>query len=165
MKFKGRVWKFGNNIDTDVILPAKYCNTIDPKELAIHCMEGIFPEFSKKINKGDIIVGEENFGCGSSREVAPLSIKSAGISCVIAKSFGRIFFRNAINIGLPIFETEEIKKLENHHIIEVNGEKGKIINLTTGEEIKIKPMPNFIRQIIEKGGLLAYIKERDTQKV
>jgi len=161
MKFKGRVWKFGDNIDTDVILPAKYCNTIDPKELALHCMEGIFPGFSGKIKKGDIIVGGENFGCGSSREVAPLSIKSVGISCVVAKSFGRIFFRNAINIGLPIFETEEIEKLGNNHLIQVDGEKGRIINLTTGNQIKIKPMPEFIRQIIEKGGLLAYIKGRN----
>jgi len=159
MTIKGKVWKFKDNIDTDVIIPARYLNTSDPKELALHCMEDYNPEFIKKLNKGDIIVAGENFGCGSSREHAPIAIKEAGVSCVIAKSFARIFFRNAINIGLPIFESSEIADECNQgDILEIETKAGIIKNVINNKIYKIKPLPDFIQNIISLGGLKEYVK-------
>jgi len=159
MILKGNVWKFGDHIDTDVIIPARYLNTSDPEELASHCMEDYGRDFIKNIQSGDIIVAGENFGCGSSREHAPIAIKAAGISCVIAKSFARIFFRNAINIGLPIFEsTEAFEQSRQDDVIEVNTEQGIIDNLSNNKRFKIKPLPDFIQNIISAGGLVEYVK-------
>jgi len=158
-KIKGRVWKYGDNINTDEIIPARYLNTIDPQELARHCMEDLDESFASKVKPGDILVGGTNFGCGSSREHAPISIKAAGISCVIAASFARIFFRNAINIGLPIIESEKAAlNIHSGDNIEVNVEVGKIINLTREEEYKIVPYPPFMKELIGSGGLMNYIK-------
>lgn len=159
MILKGNVWKFGDNIDTDVIIPARYLNTSDSDELASHCMEDYDKDFMKKMKPGDIIVAGENFGCGSSREHAPIAIKAAGISCVIAKSFARIFFRNAINIGLPIFESiEAFEQSRQGDAIEVNTEQGIIDNLSKNKKFKIKPLPDFIQNIISAGGLVEYVK-------
>lgn len=156
---KGRAWKYGDNIDTDVIIPARYLNTTDPEELAKYCMEDIDKNFAKNVQKGDIIIAGENFGCGSSREHAVISIKNIGVSCVIAKSFARIFFRNAINIGLQVFEIPElIDKTKNHDIIEIR--KTTIRNISTGEMYQIKTYPDFIQEIIAKGGLVNYTKEK-----
>lgn len=160
MIFKGNTWKFGDHIDTDVIIPARYLNTSDPKELASHCMEDYDKEFIKKIKSGDIIVAGENFGCGSSREHAPIAIKEAGISCVIAKSFARIFFRNAINIGLPIFESSEtFEQSKQGDILEVDSEAGIIKNFRNNKEFQINPLPDFILSIISVGGLVEYTKQ------
>jgi len=160
MIIKGKVWKFKDNIDTDVIIPARYLNTSDPKELALHCMEDCNPEFVKKMNQGDIIVAGKNFGCGSSREHAPIAIKGAGVSCVIAKSFARIFFRNAINIGLPIFESEEaVDQCLPGDLLEVDTEKGIIKNLSKDKVCKTSPLPEFIQRIISVGGLREYVKK------
>jgi len=164
MKFKGKAWTFKDNIDTDVIIPARYLNTTDPKELAAHCMEDVDPDFSKKVNEGDIIVAGKNFGCGSSREHAPLAIKSAGVSCVVAKSFARIFYRNAINIGLPILECEEcVEEIDAGHQLEIDTDKGIISNLTTGKTYTAKPFPKFINEIIKAGGLMSYAKKVDKE--
>ena len=161
MTLKGRAWKFGKNIDTDAIIPARHCNTSDPKELAKHCMEDADPEFVKKMKPGDLIVADSNFGCGSSREVAPISIKAAGASAVIAKSFARIFFRNALNIGLPILEcAEAVDGIREGDEIEVDTAAGLIRILTTGSEFHAAPFPEFIQRIIDRGGLLAYVEER-----
>jgi len=155
MEFRGKSWKFGANIDTDVIIPAVHLYTTDPKILAKHCMEGIDPNFYEKVNAGDMIVADDNFGCGSSREHAPVAIQAAGISCVVAKSFSRIFFRNSINIGFPIFESKEAPdKIESGDELVVNSEKGLIINVTRKEEYKTLIYPDFINSIILKGGLL-----------
>jgi len=160
MTIKGKVWKFKDNIDTDVIIPARYLNTSDPKELALHCMEDYNPEFIKKLNRGDIIVAGENFGCGSSREHAPIALKTAGVSCVIAKSFARIFFRNAINIGLPIFESEEIAdQCSEGDLLKVDTVKGIIENINKNRTYKLNPLPAFIQNIISLGGLTGYVKE------
>jgi len=157
MIFKGKVWKFGDNIDTDIIIPARYLNTTELKELATHCMEPLIEDFSKKVNKGDIIVAGKNFGCGSSREHAPLAIKSAGISCIIAESFARIFFRNSINMGLPVVELADASKYFNQNDeVEINLTDGIIVNLTRNEKYKIKPFPKFLQNIINSGGLLNY---------
>ena len=160
MIIKGKVWKFKDNIDTDVIIPARYLNTSDPKELALHCMEDYDSEFIKKMNQGDIIVAGRNFGCGSSREHAPIALKAAGVSCIIAQSFARIFFRNAINIGLPIFESEEIvvQCLEGD-FLEVDSVRGIINNVNKDKTYKLKPLPAFIQNIIFLGGLREYVKE------
>ncbi|MDD4363112.1 MAG: 3-isopropylmalate dehydratase small subunit [Atribacterota bacterium] len=160
MIIKGRIWKFGDHIDTDVIIPARYLNTSDPKELASHLMEDYEEGFNKKIKQGDIFVAGENFGCGSSREHAPIAIKAAGISCVIAKSFARIFYRNSINIGLPIFESTEVfNKSAEGDILEIYPETGNIKNLSNAMEFKINPMPAFIQNIISSGGLVEYTKK------
>jgi len=160
MIFKGIIWKFGDHIDTDVIIPARYLNTSDPEELASHCMEDYDKDFVKKIKAGDIIVAGENFGCGSSREHAPIAIKEAGISCVIAKSFARIFFRNAINIGLPIFESSEtFEQSKQEDMLEVDSEVGVIKNFRNNKEFQINPLPDFIRSIISAGGLVEYTKK------
>lgn len=158
MQIKGKVWKFGSNIDTDVIIPARYLNTSDPSELAKHCMENIDKDFVKKIEKGDIIVAGKNFGCGSSREHAPVSIKAAGISCVIAKTFARIFYRNAINTGLLIVECPEASdKIERENIVRINIHAGKIENLTKKEEYLTTPFPPFMQKLIAAGGLMPYV--------
>ena len=160
MKANGKVFKYGDNVDTDVIIPARYLNTSDAKELAAHCMEDIDTEFVKNVSEGDIMVAGWNFGCGSSREHAPLVIKTCGTGCVIAKSFARIFYRNAINIGLAILECEEaaddIKSGDN---VSVDFDTGVITNHTTGRTYKAQPFPEFIQNIIKKGGLLASIEK------
>jgi 3-isopropylmalate dehydratase, small subunit len=157
---KGTVIKYGNNVDTDVIIPARYLNTSDPKELAAHCMEDIDLEFSKKVKPGDIIVGGKNFGCGSSREHAPLAIKTSGISCVIAETFARIFYRNAINIGLPILECiEAAQNIKNGDEVSVDLTTGIITNITKNETYQAVPFPAFMQEIITANGLLNYIKK------
>ena len=161
MKFKGRVWKFGPNIDTDAIIPACYLNVTDPEELAQHCMENENPKFGKEVKEGDMIVAETNFGCGSSREHAPIAIKAKGISCVIAKSFARIFYRNAFNMGLPIIESDEaVDGIQDGHELEVDLEKGEIKNETTGQHFKASPIPPFMQEIIDAGGLMEHIAKR-----
>jgi len=160
MIIKGKVWKFKDNIDTDVIIPARYLNTSDPEELALHCMEDYNAEFAKKVNQGDIIVAGKNFGCGSSREHAPIALKVAGIACIIAQSFARIFFRNAINIGLPIFESEEVaEQCSEGDLLEVDTAKGIIKNLNQDKIYKTNLLPEFIQRIITMGGLREYVKE------
>ena len=159
MNTQGKVFKYPDNVDTDVIIPARYLNTSDAKELALHCMEDIDTEFVKNVNKGDIMVAGWNFGCGSSREHAPLVIKTCGTGCVIAKSFARIFYRNAINIGLPILECPEAAEAINAgDEVEVNFDTGVITDKTTGKSYKAQPFPEFIQNIIAKGGLLASLK-------
>ena len=161
MHFKGGTWKFGNDIDTDAIIPARYLNTSDPAELAKHCMEDADPEFYNKVKTGDIIVAEKNFGCGSSREHAPICIKEAGVSCVIAKSFARIFYRNSVNIGLPIFESAEaVDGITEGDQVEVIASEGVIRNLTTGKEYTFKALPEFMQQLMQNGGLMHYVAER-----
>lgn len=161
MIYKGSAWKFGRDIDTDVIIPARYLKTSDPVELGKHCMEDADPEFVNKISRGDIIVAEENFGCGSSREHAPIAIKAAGISCVIAKSYARIFYRNAINTGLPILESvEAVDNIGAGNEIQIDTDKGEITNLTTGKVYSAKPFPEFISNIIKQGGLINYVREK-----
>ena len=161
MKAKGYVHKYGDNIDTDVIIPARYLNTANHKELASHCMEDIDKDFVNKVQKGDIIVGGENFGCGSSREHAPIAIKESGISCVIAYSFARIFYRNAINIGLPIIECPEASKgIENGDDVEVDFDSGIIYNRTKGTEFKGQAFPPFMQKIIAAEGLINYINNK-----
>ena len=160
MKAHGRVHKYGNNVDTDVIIPARHLNTQDHKELASHCMEDIDKDFINKVQQGDIMVAGDNFGCGSSREHAPIAIKAAGIDCVIANTFARIFYRNAINIGLPIMECPEAsEKIEAGDEVEVDFDSGVIKNLTKGEEYKAHPFPESIQKIIKAGGLLNSIAE------
>lgn len=164
MIFKGKAWVFKDNIDTDVIIPARYLNTTDNKELASHCMEDLVPDFSAKVREGDIIVAGNNFGCGSSREHAPLAIKSAGIGCVVASSFARIFYRNSINIGLSILECEEaVENIKTGDELKINTDEGIISNVTTGEAFKAGPFPEFIKGIINAGGLLSYAKEVDKE--
>jgi len=162
MKFKGNAWKFGPDVDTDAIVPARYLNTSDPKELAKHCMEdSTNPEFMKKMKPGDIIVAEKNFGCGSSREHAPIAIKAAGVSCVVAKSFARIFYRNSFNMGLPIFESPEaVEGINEGDEIAVDADAGIIRNLTTSKEFKATPVPPFMQELIAAGGLMAYTKKK-----
>ena len=161
MLIKGRVWKFNNDIDTDIIIPARYLNTSDPVVLAKHLMEGIDSDFARKVKPGDIIVAGKNFGCGSSREHAPIAIKAAGIRAVIAKSFARIFYRNAFNIGLPIFESEEgSEKIRETDEVEIDADKGVLRNLSTQEEYKANPIPPFMQELINAGGLIEWTKKR-----
>ncbi|MCL2019339.1 MAG: 3-isopropylmalate dehydratase small subunit [Oscillospiraceae bacterium] len=161
MNAQGTVHKYGDNVDTDVIIPARYLNTTDHAELAAHCMEDIDTDFVKKVQKGDIMVGENNFGCGSSREHAPIAIKASGISCVVASSFARIFYRNAINIGLPIMECPEAaKKIKAGDKVSVNFDTGEIVNNTTGEKFTSEPFPEFIKEIINAEGLINYVKNK-----
>jgi 3-isopropylmalate/(R)-2-methylmalate dehydratase small subunit len=158
---KGKVFKYGANVDTDAIIPARYLNISEPSDLAKHAMEGIDLEFVKRVKPGDIIVATTNFGSGSSREHAPLAIRAAGISCVIAKSFARIFFRNAINIGLPLLECEEaVDKTEAGDVLEVDLSSGRIKNLTKGMIFVSKPYPEFMAELISAGGLIEYTKKR-----
>jgi 3-isopropylmalate/(R)-2-methylmalate dehydratase small subunit len=161
MKAKGKAIKYGNNVDTDVIIPARYLNSSDPDELAMHCMEDIDADFSSKVDKGDIIVAAKNFGCGSSREHAPIAIKAAGISCVVAKTFARIFYRNAINIGLPILECEELyENTDEGDRLEIDFDSGEIRNITKNKTFKTQPFPAFMQEIIENDGLVGYIKSK-----
>ncbi len=161
MIYRGKAWKFGADVDTDAIIPARYLNTSDPAELAKHCMEDADPEFPAKVQPGDIIVAGKNFGCGSSREHAPIAIKAAGVSCVIAKSFARIFYRNAFNIGLPIFESPEAAEgIREGDEVAVDAGRGVIQNLTRGEEYRATPVPEFMQQIIAAGGLINYVARR-----
>jgi 3-isopropylmalate dehydratase small subunit len=161
MIYKGRVWKFGDNIDTDAIIPARYLNTSDPGELAAHCMEDADPEFVRKIKPGDIILGGENFGCGSSREHAPIAIKAAGISCVIAKSFARIFYRNSFNMGLPIFESVQLwEAISEGEEISLDSSQGLISTLTGNKMFSINPIPAFMEQLIADGGLMKHIAKK-----
>ena len=158
---KGIVFKFGDNVDTDVIIPARYLNSSDPKELATHCMEDIDPEFVNKVSQGDIIVATKNFGCGSSREHAPIAIKAAGVSCVIAETFARIFFRNAINIGLPIIECPEAaKRIDEGDEVEVDFDSGIITNQTKKETYQGQAFPPFMQKIIDCEGLVNYINQQ-----
>ena len=161
MDIKGKAWKYGDDVDTDVIIPARYLNTSDPKELAKHCMEDIDEDFVDKMEEGDLIVAEDNFGCGSSREHAPLAIKAAGVSCVIANSFARIFYRNAINIGLPIMEcAKAVAAIDEGDEIEVDVDAGTIYNLTKDEQYQAVAFPDFMQELINKGGLINYVKEK-----
>ena len=161
MKATGTVFKYGDNVDTDVIIPARYLNTSDPKELASHCMEDIDLDFAKKVQQGDIIVANKNFGCGSSREHAPISIKESGVSCVIASTFARIFYRNAINIGLPILECDEaVKGIDAGDKVEVNFDTGVITNLTKNQQYQGQAFPEFMQKIINNNGLVQYIKNK-----
>ena len=161
MKLRGKVHKYGANVDTDAIIPARYLNISDAAELAKYCMEGIDPDFVARVQPGDIIVAGTNFGCGSSREHAPLCIKAAGVSCVIAASFARIFYRNAINIGLPILECEEAAQAsEAGDILEVELATGEIVNTTKGLTFKAKPYPEFMLELVAAGGLVEYTKRR-----
>lgn len=160
MKANGKVFVYGDNVDTDVIIPARYLNSSDPKHLASHCMEDLDASFAGTVRPGDIIVGGGNFGCGSSREHAPLAIKSSGVSCVIAKSFARIFYRNSINIGLPILECPQAAgKIRQGDEISVDFDSGVIVNQTTGEKYQAEPFPEFIREIIKADGLLNSLKK------
>ena len=158
MKAQGRVFLYGDNVDTDVIIPARYLNTSEEKLLAEHCLEDLDPTFVKRVRTGDVIVAGENFGCGSSREHAPLVIKTCGVSCVIAKSFARIFYRNAINIGLPILECPQCEEIKEGDEVAIDFDKGVVQDLTTGKEYAVKPFPPFIQEIIRAGGLLSSLK-------
>ena len=159
--FRGKAWKFGDHVDTDVIIPARYLNAPEPSELAKHCMEDIDMSFAGTVQAGDIMVGGWNFGCGSSREHAPVAIQASGISCVIAASFARIFYRNSINIGFPILECPEASEaIKAGDIVTVDTETGKIVDETTGQTFEAKPFPPFIQKIVESGGLLSYLKEK-----
>jgi 3-isopropylmalate dehydratase small subunit len=161
MIFKGKVWKFGDNVDTDAIIPARYLTTSDPQELAAHCMEDADPNFVARMKAGDIILGGENFGCGSSREHAPIAIKAAGISCVVAKSFARIFYRNAFNMGLPIFESRELgDAIKEGEKITVDSARGTITVIKDNKSFKINPIPPFMEQLITDGGLMKHIARK-----
>ena len=161
MKALGHVFKYGDNVDTDVIIPARYLNSSDPAELATHCMEDIDKEFVNKVHKGDIIVAEKNFGCGSSREHAPLCLKTAGVSCIIAETFARIFYRNSINIGLPIIECPEAAKaIAAGDEVEVDFDSGVITDKTTGQSFQGQAFPEFMQKIITAGGLVNYINQK-----
>lgn len=161
LSIRGKVYRAGENVNTDVIMPGRWCHLTDDEELAKHCMEDYDDKFLQKINRGDVIVADDNFGCGSSREVAPLSIKSAGIAAVVARSFARIFYRNCINIGLPIFESPACAEItEEGDELEIDMFGGKIKNLTKGKEFTFTPFPPFMKTIIEKGGLAGWVKEK-----
>ncbi len=162
MILEGKVWRYGDNVDTDVIIPARYLNTADPKELAMHCMEDIDTTFAKEVQEGDIIVADKNFGCGSSREHAPVAIKASGVPVVVADSFARIFYRNGINIGLPLLEIgEAVKNFKAGDKIRIDVNAGTIENLNTGVVCKSQPLPGFIQDIAKAGGLVNYVKEND----
>ena len=159
MKCRGKVIKYGNNVDTDVIIPARYLNTSEPAELAKHCMEDLDKDFAKKLNKGGIIVAGKNFGCGSSREHAPISLKAAGVSCIIASTFARIFYRNSINIGLPILECPEASAgIADGDEVEIDFDTGVISDRTSGKEYKAMPFPAFMQEIVASDGLINYIR-------
>lgn len=157
---EGKVWRYGDNIDTDVIIPARYLNTFDPKELASHCMVDIDETFAKEVKPGDIMVGGKNFGCGSSREHAPVAIKASGVPVIIAASFARIFYRNGINVGLPLLEIgSDVEKIHKGDRLSVDLSTGTVRNLTTGDVFKAPPLPGFIQDIAKAGGLINYVKE------
>lgn len=157
----GKVWRYGDNVDTDVILPARYLNTADPQELAAHCMEDIDPAFAGGVRPGDVIVAGRNFGCGSSREHAPVAIKASGVSCVIAESFARIFYRNALNIGLPLVELGgAVSGISGGDTVRVDLARGTVEDVTTGEGFRVQPLPEFIQEIARAGGLIEYTREQ-----
>ena len=161
MKFKGKIHKFGDDVNTDEIIPAKYLVTTNPKELAKHCLEGRNKNFARKVKPGDIVVAGRNFGCGSSREHAPLAIKGCGVSCVIAASFARIFFRNCINMGLPILESREVTRdARQNDVFKVDLGKGEIKNITRKKVYRVQPFPKFLQRIISSGGLIKYVSRR-----
>ena len=160
MTRSGKAWKFGDNIDTDQIIQARYLVTSDPDELGKHCMEDADPEFARKVRVGDVLVGERNFGCGSSREHAPIAIKAAGVSAVIARSYARIFYRNAINLGLPLFETPDASRIERGDDLEINPVTGEIKNLTRNETYRATPLPPFAQEIMAAGGLMKYVAKK-----
>jgi len=165
VSFRGHAHKYGADVNTDVIIPARYLNTSDPQELAQHCMEDEDPEFVRRVRPGDIIVADTNFGCGSSREHAPIAIKAAGVSCVIAKSFARIFYRNSINLALPVLECEEaVDGSESGDELEVHLESGAIRNLTRGTTFQAKPFPDFMLELLQAGGLVEYTRKRLAEK-
>jgi 3-isopropylmalate/(R)-2-methylmalate dehydratase small subunit len=165
MRLQGRVWKYGDNVDTDAIIPARYLNVSTPEELAEHCMEDIDSSFAGGVRPGDMVVAGENFGCGSSREHAPLALKGAGVSCVVARSFARIFFRNAINVGLPILECPAaVDDVEQDHRLEVVLETGEVRNLTSGHNHQAEPYPSFMMEIINAGGLVPYTRQRSRSR-
>jgi 3-isopropylmalate/(R)-2-methylmalate dehydratase small subunit len=160
VQIKGAIYKFGNDVDTDQIIPARYLNTTDPAELAAHCMEDADPEFARVVQPGSVMVAGKNFGCGSSREHAPIAIKAAGVSCIIAATFARIFYRNAVNIGLPILECPEAASaLQEGDTVEIDLNKGLIMNLTRPGEYQATPFPSFMQKIIEQGGLINYVQD------
>jgi 3-isopropylmalate/(R)-2-methylmalate dehydratase small subunit len=166
MILKGRVWRFGNDIDTDAIIPARYLNTSDPAELARHVMEDADKDFPAKVRAGDVLVAGKNFGCGSSREHAPIAIKAAGISAVIARSYARIFYRNSFNIGLPIFESAEAADgIREGDVVEIDADSGLIRNVTAGVEYQAKPIPPFMQELISAGGLIEWTKRRMKKNV
>ena len=161
MALEGKVWRYGDNIDTDVIIPARYLNSFDPQELASHCMVDIDTTFAEKVQEGDIMVGGKNFGCGSSREHAPIAIKASGVPVIIAASFARIFYRNGINIGLPLLEIgADVEKISHGDRLRVDTANGVIENLTTGDVFHAQPLPGFVQYIANAGGLINYIKEK-----
>ena len=161
MKLEGKVWRYGDNIDTDVIIPARYLNTFDPKELASHCMVDIDESFAQNVQAGDIMVGGKNFGCGSSREHAPVAIKASGVPVVIAASFARIFYRNGINIGLPLLEIgDDVEKIKADDRLRIDTSTGTIEDLTTGDVFHARPLPGFVQDIAKAGGLINYIKSK-----
>ncbi len=162
MQFKGNVWKFGSNIDTDVIIPARYLTRHDPESLALHCMEGVDPDFSTKCSVGDILVADWNFGCGSSREHAPIAISGAGIRCVLAKSFARIFYRNGFNMGLPLLEASEevVDSIEEGDSLEVDLGTGQLINHTKEMRFDLQPIPPFMMELLAAGGLIPYVRQK-----
>jgi len=161
MTLKGKVWKFGADVDTDAIIPARYLSATDPAELARHAMEGILPDFPEKVKPGDLIVADKNFGCGSSREHAPLALKAAGVSCIIAKSFGRIFYRNSFNLGLPLLESAEaVESAQAGDELEVDLVSGLIKNLTRGAECRARPIPPFMQELLADGGLMKHVMKK-----
>lgn len=165
MTLKGKAHKYGDHVDTDVIIPARYLVTTDPNELAAHCMEGLDPDFAKRVRPGDVIVAGRNFGCGSSREHAPVAIKAAGISCVIADSFARIFYRNSFNIGLPIFESPEAAAgIEDGHEVQVDTDAGRITNLTTSAVFESHPLVGPVKELVQAGGLAPIVKRKLASK-
>jgi len=165
MKIEGRIWKFGSDVDTDAIIPARYLNQSDPKELAKHVMEDERPEFLKKVRKGDILLAKKNFGCGSSREHAPLALKAMGISCIIAKSFARIFYRNGINLGLPLLESSEASEgIKEGDQVRVNLTTGEIFDLTQKRKYLAKPIPSFMQDLLRDGGLIPHLRKQKSKK-
>jgi 3-isopropylmalate dehydratase small subunit len=165
MKLNGKAWKFGADVDTDAIIPARYLNTTDPAALAAHCMEDADPEFAARVRPGDVIVASKNFGCGSSREHAPIAIKAAGVSCVIAHSFARIFYRNAFNMGLPILECPEAAAaIETGDELELDLDSGLIVNRTRQQTYQAQPIPPFMQRLVQAGGLIPYVKQQIEQE-
>ncbi len=161
MKIEGRIWKFGSDVDTDAIIPARYLNQSDPEQLARHLMEEERPEFHRKVRKGDLILAGKNFGCGSSREHAPLALKAAGISCIIAKSFARIFYRNSMNLGLPLLESPEAsQEINDGDRVRVNLTSGEIFDLTQGKKFSAKPIPPFMQELLRDGGLIPHLRKK-----
>ena len=165
MKIEGRIWKFGSDVDTDAIIPARYLNVSDGKELAKHVMEDERPEFKREVKKGDLLIADKNFGCGSSREHAPLALKAAGISCIIAKSFARIFYRNGFNQGLPLLESEEASKaIRDGDRVKVNLATGEIFDLNRNRKFQAKPIPAFMQDLIRDGGLIPHLRKKGSKK-